>query len=44
MTVAEDYVKHDVYITKVTRFLNDEMKARFGAEYEKLRDVFDADA
>lgn len=44
VTVAEDYVKHDVYITKVTRFLNDPLVARFGSEYERLRDVFNADA
>ncbi len=44
VTVAEDYIKHDVYITKVTRFLNEEMLARFGPHYEKLRDIFDADA
>jgi hypothetical protein len=44
VTVAEDYVKHDVYITKVTRFLDQEVKARFGTNYEKLRNVFDADA
>ncbi len=43
VTVAEDYVKHDVYITKVTRFLDEPLKARFGEQYEKLRDVFDAD-
>ena len=44
VTVAEDYIKHDVYITKVTRFLNPEMLARFGPDYEKLRDIFDAEA
>ncbi len=44
VTVAEDYVKHDVYITKVTRFLNDEVVARFGENYARLRDVFNADA
>ena len=44
VTVAEDYVKHDVYITKVTRFLGPEMSARFGESFEKLRDVFDAEA
>jgi sugar-specific transcriptional regulator TrmB len=43
VTVAEDYIKHDVYITKVTRFLNQEMQARFGRDYEKLRNIFDAD-
>lgn len=44
VTVAEDYVKHDVYITKVTRFLEGEMKQRFGEDYARLRDVFNADA
>jgi hypothetical protein len=29
VTVAEDYLKHDVYITKVTRFLGPEVAARF---------------
>lgn len=43
VTVAEDYIKHDVYITKVTRSLDPEMKAQFGDQYEKLRDVFNAD-
>lgn len=44
VTVAEDYIKHDVYITKVTRFLGDEVVARFGEDYSRLRNVFDADA
>ena len=44
VTVAEDYVKHDVYITKVTRFLEPEVKARFGEDYEKLRDIFNSEA
>ncbi len=44
VTVAEDYIKHDVYITKVTRFLNREMLQRFGDEYERLRDVFNSEA
>jgi sugar-specific transcriptional regulator TrmB len=44
VTVAEDYIKHDVYITKVTRFLNQEMLARFGKDYEQLRNIFDAEA
>ena len=44
VTVAEDYVKHDVYITKVTRFLNEAVTRRFGEDYERLRDVFNADA
>ncbi len=44
VTVAEDYIKHDVYITKVTRFLGPEIVERFGEDYRKLRNVFDADA
>ncbi len=44
VTVAEDYVKHDVYITKVTRFLNAEVVQRFGENYTRLRDVFNAEA
>jgi sugar-specific transcriptional regulator TrmB len=44
VTVAEDYIRHDVYITKVTRFLNDALTARFGEEYERLRDVYDPEA
>jgi sugar-specific transcriptional regulator TrmB len=44
VTVAEDYVKHDVYITKVTKFLGAEVTKRFGEDYQQLRDVFNADA
>lgn len=44
VTVAEDYVKHDVYITKVTRFLGPEVVARFGENYSRLRDVFNSEA
>ncbi len=40
VTVAEDYIRHDVYITKVTACLDDELKRKFGKDYEKLRDVF----
>jgi sugar-specific transcriptional regulator TrmB len=44
VTVAEDYVKHDVYITKVTRFLGPEVVERFGEDYARLRNVFDSEA
>jgi len=43
VTVAEDYVKHDVYITKVTRFLNEPLMERFGTHYEQLRNIFDSE-
>ena len=40
VTLAEDYVRHDVYITKVTATMDTELRGRFGDEYEDLRDVF----
>lgn len=40
VTSTEDYIKHDVYITKVTARLDNELKAAFGTSYEKLRDIF----
>ncbi len=44
VAVAEDYIKHDVYITKVTRFLDEPLKARFGDQYQQLRNIFDSEA
>lgn len=38
--IAEDYVKHDVYITKIIKRLDKELIVRFGEKYAKLRDVF----
>ena len=38
--VAEDYVRHDVYITKVAAALGPQLRERFGADYAELRDVF----
>ncbi len=40
VTVAEDYVRHDVYITKVTAKMGVELRQEFGENYENLRDVF----
>ena len=37
---AEDYVRHDVYITKVVAAFGPQLKERFGADYAELRDVF----
>jgi sugar-specific transcriptional regulator TrmB len=42
-TVAEDYVKHDVYITKVTKHLGPEVRGRYGEHFEKLRNIFEAE-
>ena len=43
-TVAEDYVKHDVYITKVTKHLKSAVHERYGEDYEQLRNIFEAEA
>ena len=41
--IAEDYVKHDVYITKIIKRLDKELISRFGERYAMLRDVFHDD-
>ncbi|MFT5090188.1 MAG: sugar-specific transcriptional regulator TrmB [Candidatus Latescibacterota bacterium] len=38
--VAEDYVRHDVYTTKLTAAMDAEIKRFFGDDYAALRDVF----
>ena len=40
VTVAEDYIKHDVYIMKIIMRYDRLLKERFGSRYEKLRDIF----
>jgi sugar-specific transcriptional regulator TrmB len=40
VTLAEDYIKHDIYIMKIVRRFDAELIKRFGKNYEKLRDVF----
>jgi sugar-specific transcriptional regulator TrmB len=39
VTVAEDYVKHDIYIAKILRRFEKELIERFGEKFAKLRDV-----
>jgi hypothetical protein len=39
-TLAEDYIKHDIYIMKIVRRFDTILKGRFGKRYEKLRDIF----
>jgi len=39
-TLAEDYVKHDVYITKIIKRFEKDLIRRFGEKYALLRDVF----
>jgi hypothetical protein len=40
VTLAEDYVKHDIYIMKIVERFDPELQRRFGPGYEKLRDVW----
>ena len=40
VTLAEDYIKHDIYIMKIVERFDPELQARFGPGYEKLRDVW----
>lgn len=40
VTLAEDYVKHDIYIMKIVARFDPELQARFGPGYEKLRDIW----
>ena len=38
--VGEDYVRHDVYITKVTGEMGPELERQFGPDFARLREVF----
>jgi sugar-specific transcriptional regulator TrmB len=40
VTVAEDYIKHDIYIMKIVERFDSTLVERFGPGYEKLRDIF----
>jgi sugar-specific transcriptional regulator TrmB len=40
IAMAEDYIKHDIYIMKIVRRYDNLLKNRFGSRYEKMRDVF----
>jgi len=40
VTLAEDYVKHDIYIMKIVDRFDALLIERFGSGYRKLRDVF----
>ncbi|MFW5807678.1 MAG: TrmB family transcriptional regulator [Spirochaetota bacterium] len=39
-SMAEDYIRHDIYILKTVQWLDGPMKRTFGGEYELLRDIF----
>jgi sugar-specific transcriptional regulator TrmB len=40
VVLAEDYVKHDIYVMKMLKGREKEIEARFGANFALLRDVF----
>jgi HTH-type transcriptional regulator, sugar sensing transcriptional regulator len=40
VNLAEDYIKHDIYIMKVVRRFDAELVGRFGPGYRRLRDVY----
>ena len=40
VTLAEDYIKHDIYIMKIVDRYQKELTRRFGEDYRLLRDVF----
>ena len=41
--MAEDYIRHDIYFIKTARRFAPLLKARFGDNFEKLRDVYNDD-
>jgi sugar-specific transcriptional regulator TrmB len=40
VTLAEDYIKHDIYIMKIVGRLDEELIRTFGPGYRRLRDIF----
>jgi HTH-type transcriptional regulator, sugar sensing transcriptional regulator len=40
VTLAEDYIKHDIYIMKIVSRYDGELIRRFGKNYAMLRDIF----
>jgi sugar-specific transcriptional regulator TrmB len=40
VTIAEDYIKHDIYIMKIVRRFDRQLVKKFGEKYFKLRDIF----
>lgn len=38
--MAEDYIKHDVYIMKIVGRFSKPLKERYGGRYERLRDIY----
>ncbi len=40
ITIAEEFIKHDIYIMKIIRRFDKELQNKFGSKYERLRDIF----
>jgi hypothetical protein len=40
VTLAKDYIKHDIYIMKIVQRFDPLLITRFGTNYAKLRDIF----
>jgi sugar-specific transcriptional regulator TrmB len=40
VTIAEDYVKHDIYIMKIVERFDTTLISRFGENYKLMRDIF----
>jgi sugar-specific transcriptional regulator TrmB len=38
--LAEDYIKHDIYLMKIVERMDDRLTAAFGESYAALRDIF----
>ncbi|HNQ96546.1 MAG TPA: helix-turn-helix domain-containing protein [Treponemataceae bacterium] len=38
--LAEDYIKHDIYIMKIVSRFDEELSCRFGERYRLLRDIY----
>lgn len=41
ITLAEDYIKHDIYIMKIVRRFDDILLTKFGDNYKHLRNIFE---
>ena len=40
VTLAEDYIKHDIYIMKIVKRFDPRLKSTFGKNYMHLRDIY----
>jgi sugar-specific transcriptional regulator TrmB len=43
VSLAEEYIKHDIYFMKMVKRFGPQLTSRFGQRYEKLRDLFSDD-